>query len=73
MRIFLLGAKSAGKTTVGRYLAKKLKLFHISLRELLQEQVLPKMKKPPLIDQDEWEDNEPTPKETGEHLVCTVL
>jgi shikimate kinase len=62
--MFILGCKSSGKTTVGRYLADKLKIFHVSFHDLLQEVLLPKMKKPPLVDNDDWdgseEDNEGT-------------
>ena len=38
-------------------MATKLKIFHISFRSYLQEQVLPKLKKPPLVHSDEWEDD----------------
>lgn len=41
---------------MGRRLAESLGVFHVAFRELLQEQVLPKMKRPPLVDEDEWED-----------------
>ena len=58
MRCFVIGPKSSGKTTLGRHLARKFGIFHISFRELLQEEILPKMKKPPLIDSDEWDDGE---------------
>ena len=58
LRLFLLGPKGAGKTTVGRDIAAKLGVFHVGFREYLQEQILPKMKKPPLIDDDEWEHEE---------------
>lgn len=63
LRIFLLGPKSAGKTSIGRYLAANLGVFHISFRDFLQEQILPKLKKPPLIHDDEWEDDD----EDSEH------
>lgn len=35
-RILILGAQGSGKTTHGRWLAKKLGIFHISFRERLQ-------------------------------------
>ena len=54
----MIGAKSSGKTVIGRHLARKFGIFHISFRELLQEHILPKMKKPPLTDNDEWDNNE---------------
>ncbi len=56
LRCFILGGKSSGKTIIGRHLAKKFGIFHISFRELLQEEILAKMKKPPLVDNDEWDD-----------------
>lgn len=66
LRIFLLGTKSAGKTTVGRYLATKFGVFHISFHEFLQEEILPKLRKPPLVDIDEWDDyDQDNPEETG--------
>ena len=55
MRIFLLGIIASGKTAQGRLLATQLQIFHISFREFLQEQIMPKMKRPPLIDSDDWE------------------
>lgn len=58
LRIFLLGCKSSGKSTIGRYLATKFKIFHLSFRDLLQEEILPKVKKPPLVNDDEWDGNE---------------
>jgi len=68
----LLGPKASGKTTLGRDLAKKLGIYHVGFRDYLQEQILAKMKKPPLMDA---EDFEPPPREekdneedTGEHL-----
>lgn len=75
LRIFILGSKSAGKTTVGRYLAAKFDVFHISFRNLLQEEIIPKVKKPPLIDDDEWDGKEQAGQdEAGIHIyVYTVL
>ena len=55
MRLFLLGPRGSGKTTVGRRLAERLGVFHVGFRDLLQESILPKMKRPPLVDEDEWE------------------
>lgn len=60
MRIFILGPRGSGKTTVGREMATKLGVFHIAFPEYLQEQIMPKMKKPPLVDEDEWEPMEGT-------------
>ena len=57
-RIFLLGPQGSGKTTVGRLLAKKLNIFHISFRNYLQDQIMPKMKRPPLQDPEDWEGEE---------------
>lgn len=51
----MLGPAGSGKTTLGRDVAKVLKVFHISFRVYLQEEILAKMKKPPLIDEDDWE------------------
>ena len=67
LRIFLLGAKGSGKTSVGRHLAAKLGVFHISFRDFLQEKILSKVKKPPLVDDDEWEggEDESTHEGTG--------
>ena len=36
IRLLLLGARGAGKTLHGRWLAEKLQIFHISFKELLQ-------------------------------------
>ena len=55
LRIFLLGVRASGKTTLGREAAKQLGVFHISFPEYLQEEILPKMIKPPLVDEDDWE------------------
>jgi hypothetical protein len=32
-----------------------LNIFHISFRVYLQEEILAKMKKPPLVSEDDWE------------------
>ncbi|XP_064400448.1 adenylate kinase 9-like [Halichondria panicea] len=55
LRLLLLGPIASGKTTVGRCAAKHLGIFHVSFQEYLQEEILSKMKKPPLIDDDDWE------------------
>ena len=55
LRIFLIGVCASGKTTLGREAAKQLGIFHISFPEYLQEEILPKMRKPPLVDEDDWE------------------
>ena len=39
---------------LGREVAEELNIFHISFREYLQEEILAKMKKPPLVDEDDW-------------------
>ena len=43
---------------MGRELAGKMGLFHVAFRDYLQEQILPKMKKPPLVDEEDWEGEE---------------
>ncbi len=55
-RILLLGPRGSGKTTVGRQLAAKTGIFHISFHHYLQDLIMPKMKKPPLVDKDDFED-----------------
>ena len=40
---------------MGRDVARILNLFHISFRVYLQEEILVKMKKPPLVSEDDWE------------------
>ena len=40
---------------MGRDVAKALNLFHVSFRVYLQEEILAKMKKPPLVSEDDWE------------------
>lgn len=61
----LLGARGSGKTDVGRLVASKLGVFHVAFRDYLQEQLLVKMKKPPLMHEDEWDPGE-DPVEKGE-------
>ena len=56
VRMFLLGPRYSGKTTVGAKLADKLGLFFISFHEWIQEKVMHKLyKKPPLIDEEDLE------------------
>lgn len=43
---------------MGRKLVEKLGVFHVAFRDYLQEVILPKMKKPPLVNEDEWEGGE---------------
>ena len=64
-RVFLLGPKASGKTVAGRILAKRLGVFHISFRDYLQDQILPKMKWPPLLDPDEREGAEEKEEKGG--------
>ena len=45
MRLLILGAKGSGKTLVGRELAKKFGVFHISFKDRLQELIIVKTKK----------------------------
>lgn len=65
LRVMLLGARGSGKTEVGRLVASKLGVFHVAFRDYLQEQLLVKMKKPPLMNEDEWDPGE-VPMENGE-------
>jgi len=51
----LLGPKGSGKTTLGQDLAKQLGIYHVAFRDYLQEQILAKMKKPPLMDAEDFE------------------
>lgn len=50
-----MGPKASGKTTLGRDLARQLGLYHVAFRDYLQEQILAKMKKPPLMDAEDFE------------------
>eukprot|EP00794_Sanderia_malayensis_P000181 gene181-794_t len=56
LRLLILGAKGSGKTLVGRELAKKFGVFHISFKDRLQELIIAKTKK--RIGPDYPEDNE---------------
>ena len=65
-----MGPRGSGKTTVGRKFAEKLGIFHVSFREFLQDRIMPKMKKPPLVDQDDFEGEESQdPEEDGKYNV----
>ena len=39
-------------------MASKLGVFHVALRDYLQEKLLAKMKRPPLVHEDEWDPGE---------------
>lgn len=45
LRIFLLGVRGSGKSTVGGWLAQRLGLFHVQFREQLQMLIMAKTKK----------------------------
>ena len=45
-------------------MASSLGVFHVALRDYLQEQLLAKMKRPPLIHEDEWD-----PGDDGDKIV----
>ena len=71
LRVLLLGPRGSGKTEVGRRVASSLGLFHVSLRDYLQEQLLAKMKRPPLVHEDEWDpenDGDNTEEEKEESM-----
>ena len=76
LRVFLFGPRGSGKTVVGHKLASKMGMFHVAFRDYLQEQILPKMKKPPLVDEEDWEGEE---KEKGQwhglalYMIVIVL
>lgn len=68
----MLGAKGSGKTLVGKELAKKFGVFHISFKDRLQELILAKTKKrigpdypeeEPEADETETEESDDTGKE----------
>ena len=67
--MFLLGPRGSGKTLVGRELAGKLGVFHIAFREYLQEQILSKMKRPPLVDEEDWEGETVEEGEEGQWYI----
>ena len=60
LRLITLGATGSGKTTVGRELAKKFGVFHISFKDRLQELIIAKTKKRigPDYPEEEPEDDE---------------
>lgn len=73
LRVFLFGPRGSGKTVVGHKLASKMGMFHVAFRDYLQEQILPKMKKPPLVDEEDWEGEE---KEQGQWhglALCMIV
>ncbi|XP_075253347.1 adenylate kinase 9-like [Convolutriloba macropyga] len=63
LRMFILGAKGAGKTTHASELSRKLGVFHISFMDRLQEMVIAKTKKRVLRTGEEDEDAEEEPLE----------
>ncbi|GAB1605419.1 hypothetical protein Ahia01_000824000, partial [Argonauta hians] len=65
-RICIIGVSGAGKTVYGRYLANKLKVYHISFREKLQELIIKRTKKKlgPRYEEDpDSEAEQPPPEE----------
>ena len=64
----MLGAAGSGKTTVGRELAKKFGVFHISFKDRLQELIIAKTKKRigPDYPEEEPEDDENEAQENEE-------
>lgn len=36
-------------------MARSLGVFHVAMKDYLQEQILAKMKRPPLVHEDEWD------------------
>ncbi|KFP78169.1 Adenylate kinase 9, partial [Acanthisitta chloris] len=60
LRVCLLGAHGAGKTTCARQIADKLGIFHIQFEDYLQELILPKTKKKvgPHLDEEHEEDDD---------------
>ena len=47
-------------------MASTLGVFHVALRDYLQEQFLAKMKRPPLLHEDEWDPGEEEQAGMGE-------
>jgi len=71
LRLAILGCTGAGKTLIGRELAKKFGVFHISFKDRLQELIIAKTKKrigpdypeeEPEEDENEAEEQEENPK-----------
>ena len=58
LRVLLLGARGSGKTEVGRLVASSYGVFHVALKDYLQEQIISKMKRPPLVHEDEWDSSD---------------
>ncbi|XP_030303821.1 adenylate kinase 9 [Calypte anna] len=60
LRVCLLGAHGAGKTTCAQQIADKLGIFHIQFEEYLQQLILPKTKKKvgPYFDEESEEDDD---------------
>ena len=71
VRVFLVGPRYSGKTTVGAKLADKMGLFFISFHEWIQEKVMHKLyQKPPLIDEEDLEPADaPEPAETADESI----
>lgn len=67
LRVLLLGPRGSGKTRVGRQIAQDLGVFHVAMRDYLQEQLLAKMKRPPLLHEDEWDAGEEEEEEEADH------
>lgn len=58
LRLFILGPRFSGKTTVGSKLAQELGIFFISFHVWLQQVVMHKLyKKPPLVDEEDIEEH----------------
>ena len=49
---------------LGQKLAIKYGIFHVAFRDYLQEQILSKLKQPPLVDVEDWEGPE-SEQQTG--------
>ena len=46
LRLLIIGPKGSGKSTLGKFLADQLGLYHVSFREKLHELIMPKAKRP---------------------------